>query len=243
MRAVNLLPGSERARVAAPVPKNTSKIVIACLGLLLVATAGFVFTKNQVTDRKSEIATATVEKQQAEQRASQLGAFGNFAAIKQTRVRSVTELADNRFDWERMLRELALVLPKDVWLSEVRSGSETTAGTESQSDAAAPAAGPAQATGPTVTLVGCAPSQKTVASAMVRVRSLHRAEDVQLKESAAEEAEGSGGSAAPATDSGSAEGGCGKRYKFEASIGFSAPQSGGQRKDGDRTPSRLGGGA
>ena len=31
---------------------------------------------------------------------------------------TVTSLADSRFDWERVMRELSLVLPADVWLTE-----------------------------------------------------------------------------------------------------------------------------
>ena len=31
----------------------------------------------------------------------------------------MTSLADSRFDWERVMRELALILPGDVWLTSL----------------------------------------------------------------------------------------------------------------------------
>ena len=31
----------------------------------------------------------------------------------------MTSLADSRFDWERVMRELSLILPDDVWLTNL----------------------------------------------------------------------------------------------------------------------------
>ena len=40
-------------------------------------------------------------------------------SVREQRVATVTSLADSRFDWERVMRELALVLPDDVWLTNL----------------------------------------------------------------------------------------------------------------------------
>ncbi len=58
MRPVNLLPATDRPRVAAQAPPNASIAVLVVLGLLLVGVAGWVFTKNQVNDKRSAIAAA-----------------------------------------------------------------------------------------------------------------------------------------------------------------------------------------
>ncbi len=39
--------------------------------------------------------------------------------MRDARVETVTSLAQSRFDWERVMRELSLVLPGTVWLTNV----------------------------------------------------------------------------------------------------------------------------
>ena len=143
------------------------------LGLLLLAMALFVFTKNQVTDRKDSIAQAQQEKAEADQRSQGLKAYGDFSKIKQTRVTSVSELASKRFDWERLMRELALVLPPKVWVTQVDgktagagAAAAAAGGTTPSTPAPAPttsgcgAAADTASGSTSMTMAGCAPSQK-----------------------------------------------------------------------------------
>ncbi len=219
MKAVNLLPPSERPRPIAAAPPNASKIVLGALGLPVVAMAMFVFTKNQATDRRDSIAEAQQKKAEAEQRSQGLKAYGDFSKIKQTRVASVSDLATKRFDWERLMRELALVLPDKVWVTKVdgkTAGAAATAAGGGSSAAPSPsstattgsaAATPAGAGGggsTTMTISGCAPSQKAVAETLVRLRSLAGAEDVDLKSSTAPNAEGGETAASDSAGDGSA---------------------------------------
>ena len=202
MRPVNLLPQQERAVKPAEGLGGSSIVLLGVLGALLLAVLGFVVTQNQVNGRSGDIAKAEAEAQQAEQRASSLGAFGSFAAVKQQREQSVRELAIARFDWERFMRELALVLPSGTSLIDVAA---TTDGTESGTPGAAatpapaPAAGAdgatatataAPAAGPKAEITGCAVSQSRVATLMLRLGKLAGATDVELKESAAEDTAG-----------------------------------------------------
>ncbi len=245
MKPVNLLPPSERPRAVAAAPANASKIVLAVLGAFLLAMAAFVFTKNQATDRRDSIAQAQQEKAAAEQQAQGLQSYGDFSKIKQTRVTSVSELATKRFDWERLMRELALVLPDKVWVTEAAgktagAGAAATAGgsttTPSPSTTTSGAAVEASS-GTSMDISGCAPSQKAVAETIVRLRSLAGAEDVNLKSSQAGDAAAAG---ATAGSSGS-EGGCGKFLRFEAAVSFATATP-----DADKpksVPSRLGGGS
>ena len=191
MRPVNLLPERDRARrPASDHPGNASYVVLGVLGALLLGVLGYVLTQNQVNSRTSQIAVAEQEKAQAEQRAQRLASFGDFAQIKETRVRSVTDLAKARFDWERLMRELALVLPEETWLTAVSAGaSAESAGGSAPAPAATPGA-PAAPTGPTLAITGCSKSQERVAVVLVRLRKLHRAVDVQLTESGESETSG-----------------------------------------------------
>ena len=252
MKAVNLLPPSERPRAVAAAPENASKIVLGVLGLLVVAMALFVFTKNQATDKRDSIATAQQEKAEAETRAQGLKAYGDFSKIKQTRVQSISDLATKRFDWERLMRELALVLPDKVWITQADG---KTAGASAAAAGGASATAPSSpppstsATGATatagtggstaMTLTGCAPSQKAVAETMVRLRSLAGAEDVDLKSSTRSTTD-TGGAAADSAGAGAA-GGCGEYLLFTSNVTFTTATP--DAKQAKRVPSRLGGGA
>ena len=180
-------PSSRSDRAAGP-PRARRQLasVLGVLGGLLLAVLAFVFTQNQVNDRTSEIAKAE-QAQQAEQRSATLGAFGAFAAVKQNRVESVSELADARFDWERFMRELALVLPNGTSLSH-RRRQPPAAVDRCGCDGVRPLAASARhepPAGPTARRSWAAPrTSPRWPRPMVRLRKLHRAEDVKLAESA-----------------------------------------------------------
>jgi Tfp pilus assembly protein PilN len=224
MRPVNLLPESQRRRTPAGDGKS-GYAVLGVLAVLLAMTAAYVVTGNQATERADAAAEAAAEADQLEARIASLGAFGNFAQVKEARIASVRQLATQRFDWERLMLELARVLPDDGWL---QTASASTSGeSDGSGTASASAAG-----GPTATLEGCLPRQSDVADLMLRLRRLHRAEDVTLAESAREDAKG-----APSVDA------CGRYYRFEIAVTF-APTVVEESPDGQRrVPASLGGGS
>lgn len=243
MRPVNLLPAGDRARRPASTSKNASYIVLGVLGALLLVMLTVVVTQNQINSRTSEIAAVKQETAEAQQRTAALGPFGQFATIKETRVQSVTQLAQARFDWERLMRELALVLPEDTWIT---SASASAAGApEGGAAAASPTGTTATSIAPSVNLVGCAPTQSVVAEVMVRMRNLHRAQDVELTESARPDEQPVVPGAAPvAAEPTGTAGGCGDRYQFNTTVTFApATDVGLDDEQGDSVPSSLGGGS
>jgi len=255
MKPVNLLPQNERAVKPAEGMSGSSYVVLGVLGVLLLAVLTFVFSQNQVNDRAGKIDKAEAEAQQAEQRATALGAFGSFASVKQQREESVRDLAKARFDWERFMRELALVLPAGTSLLDVSASTDgtTTSGGASGSSAPAPAPTPTGATdstgaaaaGPKAQITGCALTQKRVATLLVRLGQLHGASDVELKESASDDS--AGASASATTDSaGGGNTGCPPRkFKFDVTVTFAPADTPSADDDSKprKTPARLGGGA
>lgn len=223
MRPVNLLPESQRRRR----PEGEGKSAYVVLGMLaaLVLMVGlYVVTANQVTSRSADAASAAAEADRLEAQVASLGAFGSFAQIKQARVASVRQLATERFDWERLMLELARVLPANGWLQTAEA---SASGATDDGSATATAAA-----GPTATLSGCLPRQPDVAELMLRLRRMHRVEDVTLTESALEDE-----LAAPSIDS------CGRYYKFDISVAFASALPA-EAPDGQRrVPAALGGGS
>lgn len=247
MRPVNLLP--ERDRVQAPVAADgSSYVILGVLGALLLAVFAFVVTSNQVNSRTSDIATAEAEAEQAEQRAAAFGPFQEFAQIKAARLASVKTLADTRFDWERLMRELALVLPEGTSLTSLTASSVDAAATATAPPPPPEGAGVTTATAPgaesTLTLSGCATSQPKVAVMLVRLRQLYRATDVTLVDSGQQDSAGDGGASSDSGAPSAPSDGCAPSdYLFNASVTF-GPAPPGEETDGDlNVPTTLGGGA
>ena len=240
MKPVNLLPQADRPYVASGGKGKSSYLLIAVLALLVGAVAAYVLTTNQISTKKTEIAQAQADRQQAEARAASLQSYGTFSAVAETRISTVASLAVNRIDYERLLREAARVLPSDVWLSELdaeaasgASGSSTS--TTSSSSSATPAGTP------TFHLLGCAKSQDAVATTLVRLRAIHGSDDVQLNDSAKNLAD-SGASGSSASASAGANG-CGTGYAFDILVQLSPNTITGAADLGSKVPVSLGGGS
>src|SRR3954470_22601465 len=203
MKAVNLLPEKHRPRKATGGQGKGGYVVLGVLGAVLVGVFVYVLTLNTINDSKSQIKEATAEAAKLNEEANSLGPYGDFANIKAERVKSVMSLAQGRFDYERLVRELAHVLPPDVWLVNAAASAEgdprtTPTSTPAPSGASgAPGTAPAAPSGPTLKLQGCARDQSQVAVTLVRLRELQGATDVSLDHSTRGEDTASAASAAP----------------------------------------------
>ena len=181
MRPVNLIPPEERRDKA---PIRTGPIAYLLVGALALALGGvtmLVLTDNKVSDRKAEIAELKQQQAAAAARAAELAPFADFNTVEEQRTQTVGDLADSRFDWERVMRELALVIPSDVWLTEL-SGTATGTATSSTSGDAGAAATTVPGV-PSLTLTGCAPSQDAVASFLSALRDIDGVTRVGLSSS------------------------------------------------------------
>src|SRR5919109_3925925 len=110
MRPVNLIPPEARRGEKAPMRTGAlSYVIVAVLAAALVGVTGVVLTNNQISDREAEKASLESQLAKAEIQAKRVSAFANFASLQQARAQTVDMLARSRFDWERVLRELAIV--------------------------------------------------------------------------------------------------------------------------------------
>jgi Tfp pilus assembly protein PilN len=255
MRPVNLLPDELRPRQRSREGGGRANIVLGVMGVLLVMAVAYALSLNQVNSHKTDIARATSETEKAKAEVTASTAFGDFHAIEQTRSASVKQLAGGRVDWERMMRELALVLPAHTWLLGATAASSadaaaagTTGGASTPPPAAsgstpASAAGDSAASGassPTLDLKGCALHQNDVAVLLVRLRKLYRAENVDLNESAQETTDKG---VQTSSDSAGGTDTCGSgRFKFDVAVTFSASAES-DKPAGGKVPTKLGGGS
>lgn len=160
MRPVNLIPKEDRPGSRRPTRSGPiAYIVVGALVAALLGVTALVVTENRISDLHEEVTQIEGETAAAEAKAAALAPYTQFHSVREQRVATISSLADSRFDWERVMRELALVLPDDVWLTSLTAsaspGSEPSGGTSVALRAEIP--------GPALSLVGCASGQDAVA--------------------------------------------------------------------------------
>lgn len=189
MRAVNLLPpdlrsGPKGPAPAAPSGEKTSGagafIVLGVLAFCVFAMAAYVLAGNTVKDRQAELARATAESAAVAKKAEALKPYADFETLVSSRVSTVKDLAESRFDWEQTLRDLSRAVPADVTIASIKGdlGSATAAG-----GAAGGGAIRSAVTAPALTLTGCTYSQTKVAQLMARLRTIDGVTRVSLSKS------------------------------------------------------------
>jgi Tfp pilus assembly protein PilN len=225
MRPVNLIPLEQRRGQNRPLRTGpVAYLVIGALVATLLGVTALVLTGNQITDDKAEIAQLTREDTAAVARSKRLAPFSQFASLREQRLQTVTTLADSRFDWERVMRELALVLPHNVWLVNL-TGTAAPAvkvGNGGAGESASAAGLRGAIPGPALEINGCASGQDAVAGFVTALKDIDGVTRVGVQSSALSEKESGAGAAA-----GGEEGGqeCRTRdfiAKFQIVVGFDA---------------------
>lgn len=171
MRPVNLIPAEERRGDQAPLRSGPlAYIVLGALVAVLVGVAALVLTGNQISERQDELASLKREDAVAAARASRLASYVQFRDLSEQRVATVQSLADSRFDWERVMRELALVLPSDVSLSELSATGSVESGAAGGSGSGGALA--SAVSGPALELNGCAAGHGGVAGFILALKDI-----------------------------------------------------------------------
>ena len=184
MNSVNLIPNEQRrAKASGEGSGKGAYVVVGLLAVFLVMAVAYVLTSNKVNENQSKAAAAEQQAIALEAQAAQLGSFTNFASIHDQRLASVVATAETRFDWERLMREVSLIMPEGSWLQKTQAsvlGDPVNAGAQAAAAATGVATGPVT---PAANFVGCTKKQSEVAKLMVRMREMHRATDVKLNQS------------------------------------------------------------
>lgn len=161
MRPIDLTP--PELRQGARAPMRTGAIPYILLGSLVAVLAGvalLVTTDNKISERKDEVAQLKREDAAAKAQARRLTPYVQFQTLHEQRLTTISSLANSRFDWERVMRELSLVLPGDVWLTELNA----SASGASESGGGGGGSLRSSALGPALELEGCATGQEAVAA-------------------------------------------------------------------------------
>jgi Tfp pilus assembly protein PilN len=191
MRAVNLLP-RQQVEQKRQVPSTVALVAgIGGAAVVLALVAGVLLANRSVNRQQQALDTArsVLAVTPSHQVSAKTNAFRS-AVLSQREQRSLALAAaiGKRVAWDRILRRFALVLPDDVWITNLNgsvpldSASAAAAAAATTSVATTPSALPAPAT--ELTIQGCTYSQASVARLLERLQVVPDLENVQLQISA-----------------------------------------------------------
>ncbi len=170
MRAVNLLPrddrrGSSRQQNPAALGAVGGAVLVTAILAVwfLTASGGATHNQKRLDAVKAELA-ATPIPSPTRPGASQI------EQEKNTRVAALSTVLSGRLAWDRVFREISLVLPEDVWLTSLSAQSPTASGGTA---------------GAVFTINGSTYSQEGVARLLTRLSLVPHLSKVSLQHSAA----------------------------------------------------------
>jgi Tfp pilus assembly protein PilN len=211
MRPVNLIPAEERPGSRKPLRSGPlAYMIVGALAAAVIAITALVVTENSISDKKAEVTQLEAEQAQITAKAQALSPYTQFATVREQRLATVTDLANSRFDWARILHELSLVIPANVQLTSLAgnvSGGAGGAGVGLRS----------QIAGPALEMVGCAAGQAGVAAFIEAVKDIDGVTRVGIQGSSIS---GGAGGEGHATTAGTCS--AGGTAQFQLVAGFDA---------------------
>jgi Tfp pilus assembly protein PilN len=182
MRAVNLLPqdlerrgGGGDGRIPLFVVAGGIVAVTAFAAVLFVSASG------SVSDQRSVLDSVKADLARVPTAAEPAVASGTFAQERSDRVAALTAALGTRVPLDRLLRELAYVLPEDAWLTGLSAAAPEATGTAGATPAT-PAPAPSGTQG--VTIQGATYSNRSVARVLARLAAIPSLDRVRLAASA-----------------------------------------------------------
>jgi Tfp pilus assembly protein PilN len=181
MRAVNLLPPdlerqrSEGGRLPVLVAAGGVAAVTAAAAVLFLGASG------SVSEQRSQLESVEAAIARVPSKGEPAVAPGTIAQERSDRVTALAAALTTRVPMDRLLNELAYVLPEDAWLT----GLSASAPAPVDGAAAAPPGSTAPATGvPGITIQGATYSHQSVARVLARLAALPTLTGVRLTASA-----------------------------------------------------------
>ncbi len=204
MRPVNLIPPEDRRGDRAPLRSGPlSYVVVGALAAVLAVVTLMVMTSNGIAEKEAEVERLEAEVETTTAEADRLAAFTRFAALRAQRESTLASLAQSRFDWERVMREMAMVIPSDVTLTELNGSAVSNAeGSVATEDVGAP----------NLALSGCASSHSAVAEFLAALEDIDGVTRVAVGRSEATELSAGGSSGGGSV--------CGSAHTFDVAVAF-----------------------
>jgi Tfp pilus assembly protein PilN len=172
MRAVNLLPRDEGRARRQPGAVSLTAVLGAVL-LTAVLCGWFLMASSGVSERQAELDGLRAELAAIPPPPPPSESHSNLVAEKDARVTVLGKALSTRIAWDRVLREVSLVIPDDVWLEAMNTNGPDPA-------AAAPAPGQTEAPVGGFNITGYTYSHDGVARLLARLSVIPHLQNVKL---------------------------------------------------------------
>jgi Tfp pilus assembly protein PilN len=180
MRAFNLLPSEEvRAEREGGAQSPLPYVLVALVGVLLFAAiaAFYLMAGTEVTKKRGEVEDLRAElaayQASAKQQTSVEDKSAALTAERLGRTNALSAALVKRLAWDRLLREIALVVPDEVSLAQIQGSSPTVVGETANADGSPVT---------NLTIIGTTLNESSVAEFMTRLSVIRELAAVQLKE-------------------------------------------------------------
>lgn len=178
MRAVNLLPPHERRKGLDESARKPLLLVGGGIAVVtVVATLVAVLASLEASDTRSRLDAVEAEIAALPEPPEPALDANSLAQERTDRVSALAVALTDRIAFDRLLRQVALVLPEDAWLTRLDAAAQTP------SAPATPGSGAGAAStddGPGVTIEGATWSHDRVAVVLARLSALPTLQDVRL---------------------------------------------------------------
>lgn len=190
MRRIDLLPSiyEERRRQR----RNVASVFIAGLLVLLLLVGWWFFLGTQINDAEDELAQVQATNDQLTAQIAELQRFAELAAEVEAKRTALQTVFAGDVDWPALLTEVAMVIPGEVWLTNmVASAGSTEGATFVGTETAAVRIDPNEPFG-RIAFTGTSLSMPGVAKWMIRLESVKEFFAVYLNNATAAEDEEAG---------------------------------------------------
>ena len=126
MRRVDLVPDSYRVRRRQR--QTLSAIVVAGAVVALLLFGYWFFLGQQINDRRAELADVEATNDRLEADIAELQRFADLEAEVQAKVTALQTVFVGDVNWPKVLTEVALVVPGEIWFDEMSASAGATEG-------------------------------------------------------------------------------------------------------------------
>jgi Tfp pilus assembly protein PilN len=128
MRRIDLLPEAYAARQSER--RSVAMVVVATLLVLLLLIVWWVYLGTKVTNARNELAAAQQVNAGLQEDINRLQNFAELQLEVQTKTAALQTVMAGDIDWPAIMTEIAMVIPGEVWLTNLSTSAGTTEGAE-----------------------------------------------------------------------------------------------------------------
>jgi Tfp pilus assembly protein PilN len=185
VRAVNLLPSKKEERERTRRKPNLVALggVVAAVAVTAVMAMLFLNASGAVTEQQAEVDNLRVQLGAIPPPAPRDTSGDALTAEKDGRLNALAAALSNRVAWDRVLREISLVTPDDIWFTSLQASSPAASGGAAPAPEAAPSGGGFSITGRTY-------SHDSVARMLSRLELVPNLDQVKLEKSVLSSSQG-----------------------------------------------------